>query len=117
MALRSALHRRGLRFRKHPKVLPGLRCRPDLAFPTEQIAVFVDGCFWHGCPEHGTTPKTNSAYWQEKFERNRVRDTRNDAALAAAGWAVVRVWEHESTQEVAGRVEAGVRSRRSLKTR
>jgi DNA mismatch endonuclease, patch repair protein len=110
--LRSELHRSGLRFRKN-LAPPGLRCRIDVLFPKARLAVLVDGCFWHGCPEHGTTPRTNAAYWEEKLARNRARDRRNDAELAAAGWRVLRIWEHEPAAVAAVRVqealaEAGV---------
>jgi DNA mismatch endonuclease (patch repair protein) len=116
IALRSILHRRGFRFRKHSRVLPDLRCRPDVAFPRERVAVFIDGCFWHGCPEHASTPKANAAYWRAKFERNQARDARNDSALRAAGWQVVRAWEHEPAELVADRIAAAVSARRAAHT-
>src|SRR4051812_33034335 len=94
-SLRSALHGRGLRFRKHLAVLPGRRCKPDIVFPRAQIAVFVDGCFWHRCPEHASSPKANAEWWSEKLARNVARDRENDALLRAAGWTVVRLWAHE----------------------
>lgn len=106
VALRSELHRRGLRFRKHGHAVAGLRCRPDIIFSRARVAVFVDGCFWHQCPKHRTDPRTNSAYWAAKLDRNVARDRRNDAALEAAGWRVVRVWEHESPSRAADRVVA-----------
>lgn len=108
VALRSELHRRGLRFRKHSQAVPGLRCRPDIIFSKAKVAVFVDGCFWHQCPHHGTDPRTNSGYWAAKLDRNVVRDRRNDATLEAAGWRVVRIWEHESPASAADRVEAAL---------
>ena len=97
--LRSALHSRGLRFRKnvHMRVGGPRGVRVDIAFTRRRIAVFVDGCFWHACPEHGRTPKANSEYWAPKLRMNAQRDTRNTAALEAAGWKVVRIWEHEQT--------------------
>src|SRR4051812_10584935 len=104
VAVRSALHRRGLRFRKHTRPLPGLKCEADAVFPRERVAVFIDGCFWHGCPEHGKRPGEPGSYWHAKRERNAARDRRNDRALEAAGWLVVRVWEHEVPDLVAGRV-------------
>lgn len=97
--LRSALHRAGLRFFKHRRPLPGLRCEPDIVFPRSRLAVFVDGCFWHGCPEHGSLPKTNADWWRAKLETTRGRDRRNDEALQAAGWTVLRIWEHQPTEE------------------
>jgi DNA mismatch endonuclease (patch repair protein) len=114
VALRSALHRRGLRFRKG--VAPagtGIRCRADVVFPSARVAVFVDGCFWHCCPHHGNQPTTHSEYWRVKLARNVARDRRNDEALSAAGWQVIRVWEHERPAEAAARVEAVVRARPS----
>lgn len=108
VALRSELHRRGLRFRKHQQVVVGLRCRPDIIFSRAKLAVFVDGCFWHQCPLHRTDPRTNSAYWTAKLDRNVARDRRNDAELEAAGWQVVRVWEHESICSAADRVGAAL---------
>lgn len=99
--LRSALHQRGFRFRKHVQVLQGRRGKPDVIFPRQKVAVFVDGCFWHGCPTHGTTPKTHTEYWGEKIERNRRLDTEVDASLIAQGWTVLRFWEHEPSEVMA----------------
>jgi DNA mismatch endonuclease, patch repair protein len=112
--LRSALFRQGLRFRKHGQPIPGLRCHADVVFPTERVAVFVDGCFWHNCPAHGRRPRANAEYWQKNIERNRQRDRRNNERLEAAGWLVIRAWEHESSLEVAGRVVRAVVSRRAI---
>jgi DNA mismatch endonuclease, patch repair protein len=103
-ALRSALHARGLRFRKDYPAVPGLRCRVDVAFPRQRLAVFVDGCFWHRCPVHGSSPKANGAWWQAKLDGNVARDRRNDAALAESGWTVVRVWAHEGLTQMVDRV-------------
>jgi DNA mismatch endonuclease (patch repair protein) len=110
VAVRSAVHALGLRFRKHASPLPGLRCRADLVFTRQRVVVFVDGCFWHGCPEHGVSPTTNSSYWHAKLGGNVDRDRRNDAALADAGWTVVRVWEHEEPQAAALRIASAVRA-------
>jgi DNA mismatch endonuclease, patch repair protein len=104
LALRSELHQRGLRYRVDRKPLEGLRCKADIVFRRQKVAVFVDGCFWHGCPEHGTSPKTNAAYWSAKIGRNMERDRLNDAELTSAGWAVVRVWEHEPPADAASRI-------------
>src|SRR5262245_63488601 len=91
LAVRSLLHRTGFRFRvDYP--LPGLRRRADIAFPSRRVAVFVDGCFWHGCPEHGTWPKSNAAWWREKIEANRQRDRDTDDRLVRIDWASVRIW-------------------------
>jgi DNA mismatch endonuclease (patch repair protein) len=79
-------------------------------FPRQRVAVFVDGCFWHGCPEHGELPVANRGFWAEKFRANKARDERTDRRLETAGWSVVRVWEHEPVTEAADRVEALVRS-------
>lgn len=113
LALRSAVHRLGLRYRKHCRPLPDLRCIADFGFHREKVAVFVDGCFWHGCPVHGSRPTTNTSYWSSKIERNQERDRRNGRRLAAAGWRVVRVWEHEAPEVAASRVAAAVLERRS----
>ena len=92
VALRSALHRAGVRFRLDASALPG---RPDIVLVRARVAVFVDGCFWHGCPEHFVPPKANRGFWAEKIRTNQERDRRSDIALADAGWRVVHVWEHE----------------------
>jgi DNA mismatch endonuclease (patch repair protein) len=114
VALRSHLHRRGLRFRKNfsPGVR-GVRTRADVAFPAAKVAVYVDGCFWHRCPLHGTEPKANSTYWKPKLDANVERDRRVDRYLAEANWLVMRVWEHEDPEEAAARVSAAVLARRS----
>lgn len=97
LALRRALHSRGYRYRKDYRLdLTGARVRPDIAFTARRVAVFVDGCFWHCCPQHGTQPANNTWYWEPKLARNVARDRAADAALRAAGWSVVRIWEHES---------------------
>ncbi len=102
--LRSALHRMGLRFRKHRLVDPSVRARPDVIFASVRVAVFVDGCFWHCCPAHGHSPRGNSDYWSGKLARNVDRDRRTDALLAAKGWTVIRVWEHEDVGQAAERI-------------
>jgi DNA mismatch endonuclease (patch repair protein) len=101
--LRAALHRRGLRFRKnHLIVLAGTRVRPDAVFTRARLAVFVDGCFWHRCPDHSTNPQSNAAYWGSKLARNVDRDRCADTALAAEGWIVVRIWEHQVRDDLVG---------------
>lgn len=93
--LRSALHRAGLRFRKDMRLdLPGARVRPDIVFTRAKVAVFVDGCFWHSCPEHGHQPSQNVGYWAPKLQRTINRDNRDTSYLTDAGWAVLRIWEH-----------------------
>jgi DNA mismatch endonuclease, patch repair protein len=100
IALRRALHRQGYRFRKDYRLdlADGKRVRPDIAFTARRVAVFVDGCFWHACPEHGGKPANNVWYWEPKLRRNVERDRSADAALDAAGWSVVRIWEHETLE-------------------
>ena len=107
-ALRSALHARGLRYRVTYGV-PGLSRRTiDVAFTSAKVAVFLDGCFWHGCPEHGTRPRANKGWWADKIAANRGRDADTTAHLEAAGWSVVRVWEHVSLDEAVRMVVAAV---------
>lgn len=109
MALRQALHARGYRYRKDFRLdLTGARVRPDIVFTARRVAVFVDGCFWHCCPQHGTQPANNTWYWAPKLARNVERDRTADAALAAAGWRVVRVWEHESLDGAVAAVVAAL---------
>ena len=112
IALRRELHRRGLRYRLDAPVVPGTRRRVDIVFPTARVAVFVDGCFWHGCPEHGRrTHGVNGWYWPGKIDGNRRRDADTDERLRAAGWAVIRVWEHEQPEAVAPAVAQRVKDR------
>lgn len=100
LAIRKAVHRRGLRFRVDWPI-PGSRRRADLAFISAKVIVFVDGCFWHGCPTHGTWPKTNAAWWKTKIEANIRRDRDTDATLRAKGWRVLRYWEHHDPERAA----------------
>lgn len=95
VALRSALFRSGLRFRKNFRPVKALRIAADVAFRRERVCVFVDGCFWHGCPIHFAAPKSNTPWWIEKISDNRVRDRRQIAQLRACGWRVIRIWEHQ----------------------
>lgn len=110
VALRALLHARGLRYRVDYQPLPGIRNRADVVFTRAKVVVFVDGCFWHGCPEHFSLPKTNVDYWEPKIRANRARDERTDALLREAGWTIIRAWEHEDAHSVADRVELAVRS-------
>lgn len=105
LAVRSELHARGLRYRVDIPPLRGIRRRADIVFPRAKVAVFIDGCFWHGCPQHATWPRHNAEFWRAKIETNRRRDLDTDKRLAEAGWGVVRAWEHEAPPEVADRVE------------
>jgi DNA mismatch endonuclease, patch repair protein len=101
LALRHALHRLGYRYRKDYRLDldSGRRVRPDIVFTARKLAVFVDGCFWHACPEHGSKPKANEWYWTPKLVKNVERDRTNDASLMLAGWTVVRLWEHVPIDE------------------
>jgi DNA mismatch endonuclease (patch repair protein) len=108
-ALRSELHRMGLRFRVDSPPLPSARIRADVLFRRQEVAVFVHGCFWHGCPEHGTWPRTNAAWWREKIGCNVARDASSRELLEAAGWTVVEVWEHDDPHSAALEVRAQVR--------
>lgn len=103
LAVRRLLHAAGLRYRVDYAPLGGRR-RADIVFTRRRIAVFIDGCFWHGCPEHATAPKTNAGYWGPKLERNIVRDRETDASLLDAGWLVLRFWEHEPATAVADEI-------------
>lgn len=98
MRLRKALWIAGLRYRLKNR-LPG---KPDIVFPVAKVAVFVDGCFWHGCPLHGRIPKSNQGFWLKKFTRNIARDIAAEAALAALGWLALRFWEHEIEKDLVG---------------
>jgi DNA mismatch endonuclease, patch repair protein len=113
LALRSAVHALGLRYRVGARPIAGARMTADLVFRSAKVAVFMDGCFWHGCPTHGRQVATNTAYWNAKIHRNQQRDAKVNDMLAAAGWLTVRVWEHESAQEAALRIARVVRDRRS----
>jgi DNA mismatch endonuclease (patch repair protein) len=94
LAIRKAVHAMGLRYRVNVQPLPAVRRTADLVFPREKVAVMVDGCYWHGCPEHHTSSKSNQAYWLHKIAENRERDLDTDARFADAGWHVIRIWEH-----------------------
>lgn len=108
-ALRSELHRLGLRFRKDLRLkLDSGAVRPDIVFPGAKVAVFVDGCFWHQCPEHGQMPKANHEYWAPKLARNVERDRANDATLRESGWTVLRFFEHVPVREAASAIRHAV---------
>lgn len=114
LRLRSALHHDGLRFRKNRLISAGdVHVRPDVVFPSLKIAVFLDGCFWHGCQLHRTVPVANADYWRPKLETTRLRDRRADAALAACGWLVLRFWEHEDLAEIESQVRSQVERARA----
>jgi DNA mismatch endonuclease (patch repair protein) len=111
LALRRELHRRGLRYRLQVRVPGNNRRRIDIAFTRAKLAVYVDGCFWHGCPVHSHQPRANSEWWTWKIEGNRARDRSTTAELEAAGWAVLRIWEHEVVEVAADRVERALARR------
>lgn len=111
LAIRRELHRRGLRYRVNMSLPQIGRTRPDIVFTGPRIAVYVDGCFWHQCPEHRSFPKTNERWWRQKLDTNVRRDRVTDAMLAEAGWTVIRIWEHEDPITAADRVETIVRNR------
>ena len=116
IALRRALFALGLRYRVHRQPVPALRRKADIVFGPARTAVFVDGCFWHGCPEHGRRRhEVNGWYWPAKIDRNRRRDRDTDRALASAGWQVIRIWEHELAGQ--GAVAAAQRVRAALSSR
>lgn len=108
LLVRRQLHALGLRYRLHRRPLSGVRRTADIVFSRARVAVFVDGCFWHGCPEHGTAPKTNAAWWATKLACNIERDAETDALLAAAGWTVIRIWEHERPDVAASVIRRAV---------
>jgi DNA mismatch endonuclease (patch repair protein) len=111
LALRSAVWRLGLRYRVDVAPIRGRR-RADLVFTRAKVAVYVDGCFWHSCPQHATVPKANREWWVAKLQANVARDRDTDARLAERGWLVIRVWEHEDVDIAARRIEGTVRERR-----
>ena len=110
-ALRSAIHRRGLRYRVDAKPLNELNRRADIIFRSTKVAVFVDGCFWHGCPIHGTQAKANVEFWRVKIKQNQERDADTNRRLVEAGWKVIRVWEHEDPEEISEEIYNIVRKR------
>ena len=112
LKVRSAVHRRGLRYRVGARPLPELRRTADLVFRPAKVAVFIDGCFWHGCPDHYAEPRTNTDYWSAKVARNMQRDLDTSSRLREAGWTVLRYWEHESVDDIAQEISDIVEARR-----
>lgn len=104
LLIRSILHARGLRYLVDHAPVKGLRRRADIVLTRARISVFIDGCFWHGCPEHYIPPASNAEYWLTKIQRNRERDKETDRLLTESGWLVLRAWEHEDPSEVADRI-------------
>ncbi|MFF7811233.1 very short patch repair endonuclease [Streptomyces sp. NPDC007945] len=117
LAVRRLLHAAGLRYRVEYPV-PGMaRRRIDVAFTSVKVAVLIDGCFWHGCPEHATHPKANAEWWRTKLDRNMARDRETTEHLTAAGWEVLRFWEHEAPEDVVRHIAAAVARRRGATKR
>lgn len=117
LAVRRLLHARGFRYRLHVPV-PGLPRRSiDICFPKNKIAVFVDGCFWHGCPEHGSLPKSNAVWWADKIARNASRDRHTDEVLRNHGWTVIRIWAHEPAMVACDRVLMAIRETSQTRSR
>ncbi len=110
--LRRVLHRMGLRYSVDSSPLPKLRRRADVLFRRDKVAIFVDGCFWHCCPQHKSQPKANAEWWQAKLAANVRRDRDTDRRLRAAGWLVIRVWAHEAPERAARRVQRSLARRR-----
>jgi DNA mismatch endonuclease (patch repair protein) len=113
LALRRELHRLGLRYRVDHAVIPGVRRRADVVFARAKVAVYVDGCFWHGCPQHATKPKANAEWWEDKLSANVARDRDTDERLRVAGWTVVRHWEHEDMSSAARTIRSMMAVRHS----
>jgi DNA mismatch endonuclease, patch repair protein len=109
-ALRRELHARGLRYRVHHAPSPDVRSTADIVFTRARLAVYVDGCFWHRCPEHAVPPKRNREFWESKLSANVERDRRTESALEQRGWTVLRFWEHENPSEAADRIQARLRT-------
>lgn len=108
VAIRRRLHALGYRYRVDFRLESALRCRGDIVFTRRRVVVFVDGCFWHGCPTHATAPKNNAEWWREKLAANIARDLRNRQALTDLGWEVVQIWEHEEPSDAVGRIITAV---------
>lgn len=112
MAVRKLLHAQGLRYRVDYPLPFDRRRRADVVFTRVRVAVFIDGCFWHGCPEHYIPPKAHSNYWAQKVEGNRARDLDTSARMIELGWTVLRFWEHEAPRDVAAQISVAVGSLR-----
>lgn len=110
LSVRRILHAQGLRYRVDYAPAPTSRRRADIVFPRKRVAVFIDGCFWHGCPIHYIAPKANSQFWSDKVSRNRARDLETTALLVSADWTALRFWEHESPEDVAAVIAQNVRN-------
>ncbi|NJP46054.1 very short patch repair endonuclease [Actinacidiphila epipremni] len=110
LAVRKLLHAQGFRYRVHYAPLPSIRRRADIVFTRQRIAIFIDGCFWHNCPEHGHPVTVNSDYWNPKLARNHERDTETNFLLRTNGWLVLRFWAHEDAMEVCKKIASSVRA-------
>lgn len=113
LEIRKRLHALGFRYRVDYRLEPALRTRADICFTKQKVAVFIDGCFWHGCPLHATSPKNNAEWWREKLDANIARDRRTDTALVERGWEVIRIWEHEDVVEAAAMIADQLAARNS----
>ena len=112
LALRRAVHAQGLRYFVNRRPVKNIRRTADMVFPKARVAVFMDGCFWHGCPDHHTAAKTNADFWAAKVEDNRRRDAETDKLMAASGWTVIRIWEHVPVMQAANLVISAVEDTR-----
>lgn len=113
--IRRLVFARGLRYRKDYKPAKGLKTRADIAFIGPRVIVYINGCLWHGCPQHATWPKKNAAWWREKIEANMARDARIDQELVKHGWIVLRIWEHEEPEAATGHFEQIVSASREAR--
>lgn len=111
VAVRRILHAAGLRYRVNARPESDLRRTADVLFTRNRIAVFIDGCYWHGCPEHYTVPQANAAFWRAKLERNLRRDAETTRLLESRGWIVMRFWTHEAPEQIAAAVAGEIRTR------
>ena len=112
-ALRSELYKKGLRYRVDARPVKELNRRADIVFRSAKVAVFVDGCFWHGCPKHGTQAKANAEFWRNKIKQNQTRDAETNQLLKKAGWKVIRVWEHENPEKASKKIHRVVAERKA----
>jgi DNA mismatch endonuclease (patch repair protein) len=108
LAVRKVLHRRGFRYFVDRRAEPDIKVRADMLFPRTKLAIFIDGCFWHGCPEHRTLPRSNTDWWTNKFSQNRARDEQGTAALTNRGWTVLRFWAHEDPELVVDLIKSTI---------
>jgi DNA mismatch endonuclease (patch repair protein) len=114
-ALRSALFKKGLRYRVDIRPVETLNRRADIVFQFAKVAILVDGCFWHGCPIHGTQAKANAEFWKNKIKQNQIRDEDTNKQFKKAGWRVVRVWEHENPEKASQKIYNIIMARREKK--